>query len=66
MPECWYDYVNAKYREKVKLCYMDTDGFAVYIKTENIYSDTAKNVESRSDSSNYELDRPLLKGKIRK
>ena len=30
----WYDYVKPKYREKAKLCYMDTDSFIVYIKTE--------------------------------
>ena len=27
MYECWYDYVNPKYGEKVKLYYMDTDKF---------------------------------------
>ena len=25
MYEFWYDYVKTKYREKTKLCYMDTD-----------------------------------------
>ena len=33
MHEFWYDYVNPKYGEKVKLCYMDTESFIVYIKT---------------------------------
>ena len=42
-----------------KLCYMDTDNFIVYIKMENIYSDIAKDVETRLDTSNYKLDRPL-------
>ena len=27
----WYDHVKAKYGEKGKLCYMDTDSFIVYI-----------------------------------
>ena len=27
-----YDYVKPKYREKAKLCYMDTESFIVYIK----------------------------------
>ena len=27
MYEFWYDYVKPKYREKSKLCYMDTDNF---------------------------------------
>ena len=38
------------------LCYIDTDSFIVYIKAEDIYSDIAKDVETRSDTSNYELD----------
>ena len=47
-------------------CYMDTEKFIVYIKTEDIYLDIAKDVESRSDTSNYELDRPSTKGKIKR
>ena len=38
----------------------------VYIKTEVIYSDIAKDVETRFDTVNYELDRPLPKGKNNK
>ena len=33
MYEFLYDYVNPKYGEKEKLCYMDTDSFILYIKT---------------------------------
>ena len=33
------------------------------IKTNDIYYDTAEDVENRFDTSNYELDRPLHKGK---
>ena len=32
MYEFWYDYVKPIYGEKVKLCYMDTVSFIVYIK----------------------------------
>ena len=34
--EFWYDYVKPKYGEKAKLCYMDTNSFIVYIKTEDL------------------------------
>ena len=34
MYEFWCDYLKPKYREKAKLCYMDTDSFIVYIKAE--------------------------------
>ena len=45
------------------MCYIDTDSFIVYIKTDYIYEDTPKDVESRFDTSNYELARQLPKGK---
>ena len=41
-------------------------GYSVYIKTDDIYKDIAKDVETRFDTSNYELDRSLPKGKIKK
>ena len=53
--------MKPKYGEKAVICYMDTDSSIVYIKTEDIYSDIAKDVETRFGTSNYELDRPLSK-----
>ena len=41
---------------------MDKGSFVVYIKTNDIYKDIAKDVETRFNTSNYELDRPLPKG----
>ena len=46
--------------------YMDTGSFIICIKTEDIYSDIAKNVETRYDTSNYELNRLLPEGKTKK
>ena len=45
---------------------MDTDSFIVYIKTESIYLDISKDVKTRFDNSNYEIERPLRKGKNKK
>ena len=45
---------------------MDTDSFIVYIKTDYIYKDIAEDVETRFDTSNYELDKPFPKGKNKK
>ena len=42
---------------------MDTDSFIVFIKTDDIYKDFAEDVETRFDTSHYELDRPLPKEK---
>ena len=66
MYEVCYDYVKTKYGENVKLCYMDTSSFIVYIKTDNLYKDIANDVETRFDTTNYELDRLLSKGKNKK
>ena len=33
MYEFWYDYMQPKYGDNVKLCYMDTDSFIMHIKT---------------------------------
>ena len=37
--------------------------FIVYIKTDDIYKNIAEDVETRFDTSKYELDRPLPKEK---
>ena len=37
--------------------------FTVYIKTEDIYADIAKDVGTRFDAPSYKLERPLSKGK---
>ena len=66
MYDFWYDYVKSKYGEKAKLCYMDTDSFIVHIKTNDIYKDVTEDAKTRFDTSNYELDRPLPKGKNKK
>ena len=45
---------------------MDTEGFIVYIKTDDISIDTAEVLETRFVTSNYELDRPFAKSKNKK
>ena len=45
---------------------MDTDSFIVYIKTDHTYKDIAKDFETRFDTLNYQLDRPIPKEKKKK
>ena len=45
MYEFWYDYVNPKYKDKTKLCYMDTDSFVINIFTEDFLEDINNDVE---------------------
>ena len=42
---------------------MDTDSFIINTKIEDFYEDNANDVEKRFDTSNYEVNRPLPKGK---
>ena len=63
MYEFWYDYVKPKYGENAKLCDMDTGSFIFHVKTENIYKNIPEDIETRFDTSNFELDRPLPIGK---
>ena len=59
----WYDYVKPKYGENAHFCYMDTERFIVHLKTDDIYKDIAKDVETRFDTWSFDLDRPLPNGK---
>ena len=63
MYEFWFGYVKPKYRENAKLCYMDADSLIVHVKIDDTYKDIAKDFETRFDTSNFELDRPLSEGK---
>ena len=66
MCKFWYDYVKPKYQNNTKLCYMDTGNFIIHIKTEDVYKDIANDEEKRFGTSNYEVNRPLLKEKNKK
>ena len=70
MYEFWYDLFKPKYGKKAKLCYIDTNSFIVCIKIYDIYKDIADSVETRFNTSIYELEcnfieRPLRKGLIK-
>ena len=42
------------------------NSFIVYIKTDDIFKDIPDHIETRFDTSNYELDRSFLKEKNKK
>ena len=66
MYEFWDDHAKPKYGEKSKLRYMDTDSCIAFLKTRDIYKHIAEDFDTRFDISDYELDRPLPKGKNKK
>ena len=54
MYEFWYVYLQPKYNDKAKLCYMDTDSFVLNIFTKNVFEDIINDVERLFDTSNYD------------
>ena len=57
MSEFQYDYVKWKYGEKNYVIWI------VHIITDDINKSSGEEVESRSDTFNYQLETPLLKEK---
>ena len=45
---------------------MDTDSFIVHFKTEDVYKEIASDVEKAFDTSNYEINSLLPRGKNKK
>ena len=66
--EFWYDYVKPKYKDKSKLCYMDTDSFVINISTEDFFEEINNDVERWFGTSNYDQNgkRPLSIGMNKK
>ena len=54
MYKFWYDYIKPKYGDRAKLCYTDTDSFAIHNITKEFYEDIAGDVERWFDTSNYD------------
>ena len=63
-----YNYIKPKYRDKGKICYMDTDSFVIHIFTEDFFEDIENDVERWFDTSNYDKNdkRPLPMGMNKK
>ena len=55
--------MQPNYGEKSKLCYMDTNSFIVYIKTEDFCVVIEKDVETRLNTQ--KLERPFPKGRAK-
>ena len=61
MYEFRYEYVKLKCDGKTKFCHIDKKSFFLSLKTDDIYKDTAKNVERSLETSKYDLNRSVLK-----
>jgi hypothetical protein len=58
MYQFYYDTLKARYRDKVELCYTDTDSLFVKIQTEDINADLI-DMADQFDFSNYPKDHPV-------
>ena len=57
MHEFYFDYLQPKYKDKLKLLYMDTDSFVLEIETDDFYED----LKEWFDTSKYHKDMVLSK-----
>ena len=55
MYEFWCNYIKPNYGDKARLCYMDTDSFVIYIKTEDFYKDMMKRIMMKSMKDCFQL-----------
>ena len=53
--EFWCNYIKLKYGDKARLCYMDTDSFVVYIKTEDFYKDMTRRIMMKRMKDCFQL-----------
>ena len=66
MPMCefHYDYMQRKHGSKVKLRYMGTDSSVYEIETEDFYKDIAKDVQTKSDTTEYSKVLGMMKDEL--
>jgi hypothetical protein len=58
MYQFYYDTLKARYGDKVRLCYTDTDSLLVQIQTESINADLI-NMADQFNFSDYPIDHPV-------
>ena len=59
MHKFFCDYLKPKYGEKLRLLYMDTDSFVLYVETDDFYKDTKDDLKEWFDTSSYDKNMVL-------
>ena len=60
MFEFHYDYIRKMYSDRAKLLMTDTDSLFYEIKTDDLYNDISKDVESKFDTSEFDKNHPAI------
>ena len=55
-----YDYIRKKYGDRAKLLMTDTDSLIYEIKTDDLYYEISKDVESKFDTSEFNKNHPAV------
>ena len=55
----YYDYLKPKFKDKVKLMYMDTDSFLSSVETDDFFKDIKDDLKEWFDTSGYDKNRVL-------
>ena len=59
MYDFYYNTLKARYGDKIRLLYTDTDSLIVHVQTDDLYKDMAQNLDDY-DTSNYSPGHPLF------
>ena len=65
MFEFHYDYIKNKYSDRAKLLMTDTDSLIYEIKTDDLYNDISKDVESKFDTSEFDKNHPAVNSSVK-
>ena len=55
------NYTKPKNGDNAKLCSIDENRFMVHVKLKDVYEDLVEDVETRFETSSYEVKRPITK-----
>ena len=65
MFEFHHDYIKNKYSDRAKLLMTDTDSLIYEIKTDDLYYDISKDVESKFDTNEFNKNHPGVVGSVK-
>ncbi len=59
MYDFWYNHIKCKYRDRIKLYYINTDSLIIEIETKDIYTNMIEDM-NLYDFNNFSKEHPLF------